>query len=270
MEKVGFNYFEIFAKEIKNNIKTEGDTFTDLLDNFIGLKFNVKREGRLAFRPSSYYKCNRQVWYFLKGFPEKINMTSKTHRILGVGTALHEWVQNNILTELNKESNNFTLLTKFEIPSFNKKGITFIDEHNSSPIEIKFLDERFTHLFPISAMVDGAFEFNNKYYIFEFKTMNSTAYSFLKKPLEDHIKQGAIYSLCLEIPNVMFLYLNKSTEDWKAFNIKYDYKSHDWVKQKLNYLENYVEQDILPEREVSKNCSYCPFKKYCDYDKKVI
>lgn len=267
---MGFtNFADLVQKEIKAGNKTEGELFTEYLDNFIvERKIKETKEERLAFRPSSYYKCPRQIWYFLKGFPKKGNMEARLERILGVGTALHVWVQMNVLAELDKVDKNFKLLTKEDMPVYRTQGIEFIDEHESADIEIKFLDSRFSLYYPISAMVDGAFHFNNSDYIFEFKTINPYQFKDLKEPLFEHKKQGAIYAMCLGIPKVMFLYLNKANQEWVAFTVYYDEKAFNWVKKRITFIEQAVLENKLPEREVSHDCGYCPYKKFCDFDRK--
>lgn len=261
--------FMEFAKEIKKemelNKRTEGEIFTDTLDQFIidSKLQNIKKE-RLAFRPSSYYKCTRQVWYFLNEFPQDLKVDPQSERRLKVGTALHEWVQRDILMELDKNSSDFKLLKKEDMPVYGIEGIEFIDEHQAAETEIKFLDYRFSRIFPISAMIDGAFYFKGKNYIFEFKTIQPYDYKSLKEPLPDHKKQGAIYSLCLGIPNVMFLYLDKGTQRWKAFSTTYTDVHYNWIKRRIDMLEYYTEKKILPEKEVSRDCNYCPYKKFCD------
>jgi CRISPR/Cas system-associated exonuclease Cas4 (RecB family) len=257
------------VKEIQLTNKTDAELFVDLLDKFIiDSKINNQKEERLAFRPSSYYKCTRQVWYFLNEFPQDLKVNPQSERRLKVGTALHEWIQRNILMELDKNSSDFKLLKKEDMPVYGIEGIEFIDEHGAAETEIKFLDYRFSRIFPISAMVDGAFHFKGKDYIFEFKTIQPSDYKSLKEPLKDHKKQGAIYSLCLGIPNVMFLYLDKGTQRWQAFSFVYSENHYLWVKRRIDIIEHYVEQKILPPKEVSKDCTYCPYKKFCEKDAK--
>jgi CRISPR/Cas system-associated exonuclease Cas4 (RecB family) len=267
---MGFtNFANLIQKEIKESNKTEGELFTDYLDRFIvDRKLKSDKEERIAFRPSSYYKCPRQVWYFFKKFPKTGEVEARLERVFNVGTALHVWVQMDILTELDKENKDFKLLNKKDLPVYGNPGIEFIDEHESADTEIKFLDHRFSLYYPISAMVDGAFHFNNSDYIFEFKTINPYQFKNLKEPLLEHKKQGAIYAMCLGIYKVMFLYLNKANQEWVAFSVAYDEKSFDWVKKRIFFIEKSVKDNILPEREVSHDCNYCPYKKFCDFDRK--
>jgi len=267
--------FMEFAKELKKeselNSRTDAEIFTDTLDQFIiDSKLQGVKKERLAFRPSSYYRCLRQVWYFLNEFPQDLKINPQGERRLKVGTALHEWVQRDIIMELAKNSTDFSLLTKEDMPVYGMEGIEFIDEHQSAEIEIKFLDHRFSRIFPISAMIDGAFHFKGKDYIFEFKTIQPYDYKSLNEPLPDHKKQGAIYSMCLGIPNVMFLYLDKGTQRWKAFSVTYTNEQYDWIKRRIDTIEHFIGEKILPEREVSKDCTYCPYKKFCDFDTKEL
>lgn len=253
-------------KLLKNNIteykKTEGDLFVKTLDDFILEKASRNEKENIAFRPSQYYKCMRQIWYFLNGYKKDSVKNPKSERILQVGTALHEWVQTKILLELNSCSSNFRVLTKDDLKVFEKEGIECIVNHSAPPTEIKFLDRRFTKYFPISAMVDGVIEFNGNIFIFEFKTINSNGFKSLTAPLKAHTKQGAIYSMCLEIPKVLFLYLNKDTQDWAAFDYEYSETQYKWVRDRLETIENYYETKIIPPREEG-DCYYCDYKNIC-------
>lgn len=255
-------------KEQKEHNKTPEELFTAVLDNFLISRDN-KRSGRLAFNPSSYYKCARLQFYKLTGQPPRKKKYARSERILDVGTQLHEWVQTQVLMKLDEQENSaIKLIPLEELPTYGIEGIEWIKEHNAPPTEVKFVDSRWTRKFPVSAMVDGAFTFMAKDILFEFKTINPDDYNKIIEPLKDHLKQGAIYCLGTGIRYVMFLYLNKGNQEWKAYLVEYRQEQLDWVVARITTIEDYVLRGELPPKEEGDNCKYCEFKYLCDEDLK--
>lgn len=262
------------SKKVKQgeNDRTVEQRFVSALDKYIvtsRAERAQERPRRLAFNPSSYYKCQRQQWYKLMGVKEQKQYRARSERILEVGTALHEWVQTKVLMEMDeKEDSQIHLIPKEETPVYGRDDFTFIEEHSAPPTEVKFLDTRFTKKIPISAMVDGIFHFEGLDMIFEFKTINPTSFSTLVEPSIDYVKQGAMYSLCLELPRVLFLFLCKGTQQWRSFIVEYTQEQREWVILRIQAIENYVLTEELPPKEESKQCNWCGFKGLCDKNKK--
>ena len=241
------------------------DEFVKQIDTFLVAPPKEPRPVRRAFRPSSYYKCMRQTFYFLTGAQPKGKKYARSERILQVGTALHKWIQSDVLMEMaGTDDYPLSLLAVEELPSYGKAGIEFIQDPSVPPMEVKFVDTRFTDKFPISAMVDGSLTMKNKNFLFEFKTINPKDFDFLIEPLADHIKQGAIYSLCTGIHTVMFLYLCKGTQKLKGYTVKYTQRQLDWVVERIQQTEDYAINMNLPPKEVSQQCQWCSYKHLCD------
>lgn len=227
----------------------------------------AKKGKRLAFQPSSYYDCQRSVWYSLMNFPAKDNPTAISERWTEIGSVTHSWIQDEILAPMSKDSGfKISLVPKEELLVYGKDGIEFISEHGSSPVEIKFVDSRWTKKIPISAMIDGCINFGGRDFLYEFKTAKQEKYDPLIYPMKEHIKQGAIYSLCLGLP-VMFHYINKSNQQWKTFFIEYSQEQLDWVVKRINRIEDYYLRNELPPKEDSEeNCRFCAYKNFCKKD----
>jgi len=169
--------------------------------------------------------------------------------------------------EMDKlEDSPIRLIPKEELPSYGQEGFEVVTNKTAPPMEIKFLDYRYTRLFPISAQVDGALRFMSKDCIFEFKTMKSQQFQLLIEVPPEYKKQGAMYSLCTGLRYVLYLFINKDTQEFKAYLVEFDERAHEWVRSRLNTLEDYVEQGKLPPKEESQDCRYCPFKSLCEND----
>jgi hypothetical protein len=115
-------------KSLANKIKEEQkeankpfeEKFIDEIDTFLVDKAKeiAEKPSRLAFRPSQYFKCKRQVYYFLNGIKGKEGIYPRSQRILQVGTKLHEWVQEDIFMQMDKEGYPIRLLPKEELPFY--------------------------------------------------------------------------------------------------------------------------------------------------------
>jgi CRISPR/Cas system-associated exonuclease Cas4 (RecB family) len=266
------------AKQIKKEqVKADEPfnlQFLSEIDSYLVKSSMEERESkqrRVAFQPSSYYNCMRSVWYSLMRFPVTDSVTPISTRWTSIGTVSHRWIQDDVLTPMcyDKRFGVF-IVPKEELPVYGKDGIQFITEHGNSPFEIKFLDSRWTKKIPVSAMIDGCMNFRGRDFLYEFKTAKQEKFDPLIYPMKEHIKQGAIYSLCLGLP-VMFHYINKNTQQWKTFFIEYTQEQLDWVVNRLCAMENYYLENKLPPKEENEdNCRFCSYKKYCkkDLDKK--
>lgn len=254
------------AKTIKNQNKEKNKSFTDEfiseIDKFLVDKAkNEVRSTRLAFRPSQYSKCERLTYYFLKGVPEKRVIYPRTQRIYQVGTALHEWIQEDVLMEM--DGKGLSLIPKEELPFYGKENVEILSQEYAPDMEIKFLDRRWTKVFPISAMIDGALEMDGTQFLFEFKTINPKDFEFMIEPLTDHVKQGALYSLSIGIKRIVFLYLCKGTQHLKAYEVEYTDEQLEWVANKLVTIEDYVVRDELPPKDVGISCRFCGYVSIC-------
>ena len=251
--------------------KTTEEKVLKVIDNFMVAspedRGKEPKKERLAFRPSGIHKCAREIYYFLTGEEGSEKNTARSMRILEVGTALHEWIQSEVFMEIDKlDKFPITLLKNEDMPTFGAQGIEYVKEHKAPPMEIKFLDTRWTDKFPISAMVDGAFTFDNMDMLFEFKTINTKDFSMLIEPKKEHKLQGAIYALCTGIRNVMFMYIDKNTQELKAYIVKYTDEQLDWVVSRMRSIESHVERGEVPAKEVSANCRWCKYSKACKRD----
>lgn len=250
------------AKMIKDDQKKQSETLEERFLKALDSHFlkSESRKGRLAFRPSGYYKCKRSTYYFLSGEEGKKTTTARSRRILDVGTELHSWIQDKVLMQLGAD-HPIKLLPPEELPRY--KEIEVIRDHGSSDMEVKFLDKTWTKQFPVSAMVDGWLEFENTPMLFEFKTINHKDFEYLIEPLVDHTKQGALYALCTGVMNVLFLYLDKNTQELKAFVKTYTPEQVEWVRNLIVEIEDSVLSGTTPPPEASRQCSWCEYKGLC-------
>lgn len=252
-------------KDVKESNKPISQQFLDTIDTHL-IKLGGGDFESKSLKPSSYYRCMRSTFYSLMEFPKKDVVNARSQRIFRVGNALHNDIQ-DLLLDMSKTSGaGVKLIPTEETPASKSGGITFIKEHNSHVIEAKFKDTRYTEKYPVSAMVDGLIEFQGIQMIFEYKTCKDSIFNSLIEPSVDYIKQGAIYSLCLGIRQVLFVYINKDTQDMKCYHVTYTDAQLQWVTDRLTCIEKYLLAKELPPKEESSSCRWCSYKTICEKD----
>lgn len=261
------------AKAIKVENKKADETLEGSLLKVIDSFFRApakdkgmeERVSRLAFRPSSIHKCARELYYFLSGEKEVEKVNPRSQRILEVGTALHEWIQEDVFMVMGKLAKfPVELLEDKDMYSYGMEGITYVKEHSAPPMEIKFVDTRWTEKFPISAMVDGALRFGGEDMLFEFKTINTKDFGILIEPKREHRIQGAVYALSTGIRKVLFVYLDKNTQDLKLYLVEYTQIQLDYIINRVQSIEECVVNKQVPDMESKgTNCIWCKYKHLC-------
>jgi CRISPR/Cas system-associated exonuclease Cas4 (RecB family) len=118
-------------------------------------------------------------------------------------------------------------------------------------------------------MCDGIIRYNNHYYVLEIKTEASFKWSTRTDVDPAHHKQGTAYSVAFNLPEVMFLYINRDILDMKA----YLFVPTDEMKEELvgtiEDCEGYVSRLICPPKpaDIPRNvCNYCSYKTQCRKD----
>ena len=230
------------AKKIKKE-NTEKDMtleqkFGKAMDKYLIESRDRNRRYSTSIKPSNYFKCLRQAWYGLLGFKQIGRVDAKSVKILEVGTALHEWIQEEVFMKMAEEGIEIELLTNEEVPSFKDVDFTIVKEHNAPDMELKFRSKQYTEVYPVSAMVDGVFTFDNYTMLFEFKTINSRGFNQLFEVKKDHLQQGALYSICTGIDLILFMYLCKDTQQYKLYLHEYTKEQKEWAIERVRTLES--------------------------------
>jgi len=262
-----------FKQESAELNKKPSDMFLKDFTSFvIQHSKDTRRASSLTIKPSSFYKCYRQLWYKHNNFPEKYRATDIRGPLrLMHGTYVHNMVQDELLK--NMDGRGVGVLSYKDLVVYKESNglIEFTEDHDSSDMEVKFRDYRHTDTFPVSAMVDGVIEYDNLQYIFEFKTINTRDFNHLFQPLPNHKVQGGLYSLCLGIPRVMFMYFDKNRDDVKVFIEEYKETQLSWVRNRLRDIDRFLSsEDLAPKEEGEANCKYCPYTKICEKDISTI
>lgn len=218
---------------------------------------------------STYYKpssltCLRYMYFYRTQTPiDEVNKPASSISILHSGEDRHLRIQNAIS---NMKKNGFDC-EWVDVE-------TYIKEHNLTHLEIQGKKQFETTVYnkdlDMLFLCDGLIKFENKYYIVEIKTENSTNFYKRIGVAEEHKHQATCYSLSFLINNVIFIYENRDFCLRKAFLFTVTDTLKDEVKNLIKKCNECVDKKILPEKMPNKNCKYCDYRIKCSQDFSII
>lgn len=219
-------------------------------------------------KPSQTYKpsgmnCIRQSYYQIRGIePDKGSSNYNGIAICETGTDRHVRIQD-------------------AVAGMKKNGIDceyidvakFVKSRKLSHLEIRSQVGNETKLYHkglnISFMCDGIIKYKKHYYIIEFKTEGSNKFFSRKSVDPSHYNQAICYSMALDLPEVLFVYISRDTLDMKS----YIYTVTDEMKAGIiSYIEEcdgYIKRKIappIPQTIERKTCMYCAYASQCRKD----
>lgn len=215
-----------------------------------------------TYKPSSM-NCIRASYYQLMGVQTEVDNPS--YSLIGIcnsGTDIHVRIQ----TAVEQMKDNDMDCEYINVSDFVKsRNLDYLNIVSQNGMETKLYHTKLN----MSFMCDGIIRYKGHYYILELKTENSYKFMNRKGVDESHYHQGTAYSIAFDIPEVLFVYINRDVLDMKAFM----FVPTDEMKQELiGYIEEcdgYVSRMIAPpkpENVAKKTCSYCMYKTQCRKD----
>lgn len=221
-----------------------------------------KRLPSQTYKPSGM-NCIRQSYYQVSGVQPEIGTYNYNGiAICETGTDRHVRIQNAVA----QMKENGIDCKYIDVANFVKtRGLDdYLEIKNQVGNETKLYHKALN----ISFMCDGIIEYHNHYYIIEFKTEGSNKFFSRRGVDASHYNQAICYSMALNLPEVLFVYISRDTLDMKA----YLYTVTDEMKQRIvSYIEEcdgYVKRKIAPPRPEcdKKTCMYCPYGGQCRKD----
>lgn len=236
---------EAFLFDLKKSIEKTAD--------------NETRKPSQTYKPSSM-KCIRNMYYQVSGATADTEHSSYcTVGICNSGTDTHIRIQSYI-----ENMKDFGVDCEYiDVADFvTQRGLTDIEIKEKSGMETKLYHKKYN----MSFMCDGIIKYKNHYYILEIKTEASFKWQKRINVDESHYNQGTAYSIAFNLPEIIFLYINRDVMDIKA----YLFIPTDEMKQDLIGLitecDNYVSEHRVPPKpeDVPKRiCDYCNYKNLC-------
>ena len=254
-------------EEAKQTLPVEQDFLNDLKRSIELTADKNKRKGSQSYKPSSM-NCIRQMFYIVTGRDmDELGSNYCSVGICNSGTDIHQRIQQAVLDMItNNMDCEYVNVANF-VKSRNLDYLQVVKEPDfeNGEYETKLYHKTLN----MSFLCDGIIKYKGVYYILELKTENTNKFWTREGVDPSHFNQGTAYSLSLNIPDVLFVYINRDVLDMKAFL----FTPTDEMKQELvGRIENcdqYVKELKLPpkpEDVARKTCEYCNYKLQCRKD----
>lgn len=246
----------------KMSLPPEQDFLNDLKRSIELTEDKNTRPPSKTYKPSGM-NCIRASYYQLIGVqPDPSSLSYSFVGICNSGTDIHVRIQTAVsLMCLNGMDCYYVDVAEY----VKNRGLDYLEIISQNGMETKLYHKKLN----MSFMCDGIIKYKNHYYILELKTESSYKFMNRKDTDPSHYQQGTAYSVAFNIPEVLFVYINRDVLDMKAFM----FVPTEEMKQNLiGYIEEcdgYVKRLIAPPKpeDVSKKtCSYCMYKTQCRKD----
>ena len=212
-----------------------------------------------AYSPSGM-NCIRSMYYKMIGtIPDPMPQSYSSIGICDMGTDIHVRVQ----TAIDKMKDNGIQCEYIDVAEFVRSRNLPLEIVSKQGMETKLFSPQYNMRF----LCDGIIKYNNHYYILEIKTESSFKWTSRTDVDPSHYNQATAYSIVMQLPEVLFVYVNRDIFDFKS----YIFTPTD--EQKANFvgqIENCNEYVTMhkcppkPEDASKKTCSYCIYRDTCN------
>lgn len=216
-----------------------------------------------SYKPSSM-KCIRNMYYQLIGAEH--DPAQSSYCMVGIcnaGTDIHIRIQQAV-AEMRANGMDCDYIDVAEYVE--SRNLDYLEVMSKNGMETKLHHK----LLNMTFMCDGIVRYKNHYYILEIKTEASFKWNARTGVDVNHYRQGTAYSVSLQLPEVLFVYVNRDVLDMKS----YLFVPTDEMKEDLIGLieecDGYVKRLICPpkpEDVAKKTCEYCGYKNLCKQEK---
>ena len=245
--------------DIQGEISVEQSFLNDLKRS---IELSDEKQRRLpskAYHPSSM-NCIRNMYYQRVGVKPTDN--SSSYVLTGIcnsGSDIHERIQQAVI---DMQSNSIDCEYVDVAEYVRARNLTHINIVSKQGYETKLYDTNLNTSF----LCDGIIKYKNHYYILELKTESIYKWQSRQGVDPSHFNQATAYSISLQLPEVIFVYINRDLLDMKSFlYVPTDSQKRD-LKRVIEQCEEYVntkETPSKPENVPKKACEYCNYKSLC-------
>ena len=221
-----------------------------------------KHKPSQTYKPSSM-KCIRNMYYQRAGVTPDEELSSYCSvGICNSGSDIHIRIQTAV-EDMKKHGIDCEYI---DVADFVKsRNLDYLEVVSKSGMETKLFHKTLN----MSFMCDGIIRYKNHYYILEIKTEASFKWSTRTDTDPAHYNQGTAYSVAFNLPEVMFLYINRDILDMKAYTFVPTNEMKENLIGTIEDCEGYVNRMICPPKPVDlpRNvCNYCGYKTQCRKD----
>ena len=221
-----------------------------------------RRKPSQTYKPSSM-KCIRNMYYQRVGTEPDVELSSYCSvGICNAGSDIHIRVQ----TAVEQMKDNGIDCEYIDVADFvNSRNLDYLEIVSKSGMETKLFHKTLN----MSFMCDGIIRYKNHYYILEIKTEASFKWSSRTGVDVAHHKQGTAYSVAFNLPEVLFLYINRDILDMKAYLFIPTAEMKEELVGDIEECDGYVSRLICPPKPADlprSVCNYCSYKTQCRKD----
>ena len=243
----------------KASLPPEQEFLADLKRSIELTADKSQREPSKTYKPSSM-NCIRNMWYQVTGHPQDQSQSSYVGvGITNSGTDIHERVQKSVADMVN---NNIDCEYINVADFVRERNLDYLDIVSQQGMETKLYHKNLN----MSFLCDGIIRYKGHYYILELKT--ETSYKWMSRKGVDpkHYAQGTAYSIAFNLPEVLFVYINRDILDMKSYMfIPTDDMKLELVG-KIEECDDYISKFKLPPKpdDIQRTvCEYCAYKNSC-------
>lgn len=225
------------------------------------------RKPSKCYKPSSM-NCIRNMYYQVTGTDQ--DAAESNYTLVGIcnsGTDIHMRVQQSVIDMASNGIDCEYVNVADYVRSRELDYLTIVKEPD--PANGDYETKLYHKDLNMSFLCDGIIRYKGKYYILELKTENS--YKALNRKDVDpkHYNQGTAYSIAFNIPDVIFVYINRDVLDMRSFKFTPTQEQKESLTNKIITCDEYVRTNSIPpkpENAGAKLCSYCSYKDTCRRD----
>lgn len=228
------------------------------------LKLSIEETARKNdYKPSTKYKpssmkCIRNMYYQrISADLDPIEPSYILQGICETGSSIHI----NVQKQVEEMKNNGLDCEYVDVEKFVKEqNLPDVKVLGRTEMETKLSYDPLHMIF----MADGIIKYKGQYYILELKTETENKWQKTFDVLEEHKDQGKAYSIVLQLPEIMFVYINRSNNDFKTFIYKPSEEDKLELKNRILTCEEHVRKRTTPKKPaVCTACMYCRYKCRC-------
>ena len=225
------------------------------------------RKPSQTYKPSSMH-CIRNMYYQRIGMEQDSGESSYT--LIGIcnsGSDIHQRIQQAVLDMKNNGMDCEYINVADYVRSRELKSIDIVKEPDFEHGEYE--TKLFHKDYNMSFLCDGIIRYQGKYYILELKTEGVNKWVGRKDVDPKHYMQATAYSLAFDIPDVIFVYINRDMLDMKAFMLTPTAEMKEEMLVKIINCDSYIEQNQVPPKPVDiprMTCEFCSYKEQCRKD----
>ena len=247
------------AAMIKAGKEDTPSSFLASLTKAIGIQ--EQREPSKTFKPSSL-SCIRRAVFEVLGEPRNTSpQTAMSHGITSAGTFIHEYIQSQCLKMSGFEYIN--------VGDYVREKELSLEVRKEQDIENgEYETKLYSPEYNISFLCDGIIKRRDKYFILEIKSCGNQKMFHLEEVPDEYKQQAISYSQLLQIPDVLFLFVNRDLFQKKAFMYSPTREEIRYWQDKLAYGFECVREKKVPEKPKwanNKFCQYCKYVNSCNY-----